>query len=245
MDLLKNYQQYANEYIKNNSKDSLILSQAENQKIISQSSDMIKKKFLNLSIINKKIRYLKSCFSLQQNNSIRQNSNSRQYRLRKSFTTINNKEIKQKLIDDKESITYMKNNEYRDISQIYLKLNLKQKPRVLNYAKKHLRSQTLIYQSTKGSIHFKMNENPSYNISKLPKINKIPIESSQQLLLSTENALSDYYQESIRIQSHIRRRETEENMNYHMYHSLTNKLSTIHENIVNQQSRLSRSYYSL
>ena len=157
------------------------------------------------------------------------------------------KGIHRMIMEDRPVVTQTKNTKIqaKDLNQIFLKLNSKQKPKVIKFITKQLKNQTLVYQNHKGLLQCKIHSNPVSVITKLPKKAQVSRESSEQLLLSTENTLSDYYQESIRIQNHIRRRELENNMNLNVYQSLSNKLSTIHENIINEHSRLSRSFYSL
>lgn len=127
-------------------------------------------------------------------------------------------------------------------NNIMFKLSEKAKPKIINYHVKQLKSQTIVYQNPKGLLRYELN--PTFNSNKKKKIwHRSTEESSDQLLLSTENTLSDSYFQSIRIQNYIKRKGND--MVPQIYQSLTNKLSTINRTITNENSRISRSFYSL
>ena len=164
----------------------------------------------------------------------------------RSLTTIMTKNVKKviatnKFIARKPTVI---NTPAVPINKIIFRLNAKLKPRDVKYNVKQMKSQTLVYMSSKGSLQYKLNPVFKQVGSKKQRYRAL-MDSSDQLLVSTENTLSDSYYQSIRIQEYIRRKEAENNLDPHIYQSLTNKLSMLNQSITNEQSRIARSFYSL
>lgn len=128
---------------------------------------------------------------------------------------------------------------------ILIKLSSKQHPQDLQYNIKRLKNYTLLYKTEKGPL--KYNISPSSQV--FPKTRLLHFsstqESSDQLLLSTENSLSEFYSQSIRLQKILHRREIDQKLDSHQYEGLLNKLFSINKNIINEQSRIARSFFSL
>lgn len=131
------------------------------------------------------------------------------------------------------------------IDPIIFQLQSKQTPLQLNYTIKRLKSNTLLFKSEKGLLHCSFD--PSYSTQARNRKNfpSYSHENSDQLLLSTENTLYDYYNQSIRLQRLIKRKEIEKKLDWNSYCSLSNKLSAINKNIVNEHSRIAKSFYSM
>lgn len=165
-------------------------------------------------------------------------------RISRSLTTIMAKSTKkvinlQNFLPDNKPIESRAKVLYNNIE---FKLSEKAKPQIINYHVKQLKSQTIVYQNPKGQLRYELN--PTFNSNNKKKFwRRSTEESSDQLLLSSENTLSDSYFQSIRIQNYIKRKGNV--LVPQVYQSLTNKLSTINQTITNENSRISRSFYSL
>jgi hypothetical protein len=167
-------------------------------------------------------------------------------RINRSYTTVFDKNLDKTKINLKNTENIrLKLEKKKLVNPILFKLNAKLQPKIVKYNIKQLKSQTLLYQTEKGLVSCQINANSPLAAPIKKKFHKSSPESSNQLLLTTENSLSDYYMESIRIQNNLRRRELEKKMDAQVYKTLTNKLSSINQSIINEQSRIARSFYSL
>ena len=164
-------------------------------------------------------------------------------RLSRSFTTVMKKMTDNGLSN--ENLPKKPSNEKKNKNPILFELNAKQYPKIKKYNVKKLSQHTLIYQSDKGLLSYKLNSTSYFAFPPKQIKHQNFQDSSNQLLLSSENTLSEFYSQSIRIQNLIRRRELENSLDQQMYKTLTNKLSAINQSIINEQSRIARSFYSL
>jgi len=128
------------------------------------------------------------------------------------------------------------------IDPIVFQLQSKLTPVVHKYSIKRLKSNTLIFKSEKGLLHCSFDPADSTQ-SKSHK--SFSHENSDQLLLSTENTLYDYYNQSIRLQNLLRKKELEKRLDWPTLSTLSNKLSTINQNILNEHSRIASSFYTM
>lgn len=131
------------------------------------------------------------------------------------------------------------------IDPILFQLQSKQTPQMLKYSVKRLKSNTLIFKSEKGQLHCSFDPEYSTQSKSRKSFSNFSHENSDQLLLSTENTLYDYYNQSIRLQNLIRKKESEKRLDWPTLSTLSNKLSTINQNIVNEHSRIARSFYTM
>jgi hypothetical protein len=129
---------------------------------------------------------------------------------------------------------------------IFFKLSTKLRPKVMSYNVKQLKCTTMVYQNEKGTMKLKADplENKMRRKNMSAHYFKFQ-ESSEQLLLSTENTLAECYSQSIRLQNNLKRKEQEEKLDDNSYGILVNKLSAVNKTIINEQTRIARSYYSL
>lgn len=131
------------------------------------------------------------------------------------------------------------------IDPIIFQLRSKQTPQQLNYSVKRLKSNTLLFKSEKGLLHCSFDPTYSNQAKQRKNFSSFSHENSDQLLLSTENTLYDYYNQSIRLQRLIKRKEIEKKLDWNSYCALSNKLSAINKNIINEHSRIAKSFYSM
>lgn len=169
-------------------------------------------------------------------------------KFKRSMTTIMNKTVNKIMLANRLKPKSNKDEKYffPIVNPILFKLNAKLRPKECRYNIKQLKNQTLVYKADTGLLRYSIDPtSPTKPKCLLRKPGQSAQESSDQLLLSTENSLSDFYAQSIRLQNLIRRREQDNKIDAHQYETLSNKLFSINQSITNEQSRIALSFYSL
>ena len=166
-------------------------------------------------------------------------------KLRRSLTTVVQNNVFK--IQPKEKVKpVVQKKEYisETINPILFKLNFKLQPGEVRYNKKQLKTKTLVFKSDKGRLKFKINETSPLAFPAKKKL-KSTYESSEQLILSSENLLSDFYSQSIRLQNNLKKKEYDKKLNLPSLSSISHKLHAINQAITNEQTRISKSYFTL
>ena len=147
--------------------------------------------------------------------------------------------------DNKESEKTETPSVIPPIDPIVFYLENKQTPKVVKYNIKRLNNSTLVFKSDNGMLKCKFDP-ANTGISKSNKsFSNYTQENSDQLILSTENSLHDFYSQSIRLQNLIKKKDKERKLDFASFCNMSYKLSAINKNIVKEQTRIARSFYSM
>jgi hypothetical protein len=135
--------------------------------------------------------------------------------------------------------------EFPPIDPIIFQLQIKQTPKIIKYNIKRLNNSTLLYKTDNGMFRCRFDPSNLGKSRSHKSFSTFAQENSDQLVLSTENALHDLYNQSIRLQNMIKKKEKEKKLDFGAFCNFSYKLSSINQSIVKEQSRISRSFYSM